>query len=88
MHALESTTRHHLERYLAGHESLDQLTTWIVEAMWRTDPDQGDAATDFVYAVQLALAELSDGVRSRDELRSELQALMEKEIVQRAAATG
>lgn len=52
MNALESTTRQHLERYLAGHESLDQLTEWIVEAIWRTDPDQEDAVMDVVYAVQ------------------------------------
>lgn len=88
MNALESTTRHHLERYLAGHESLDQLTEWIVDAIWSTDPDQDDAALDLVYAVQLALAELSDGVRTRDEFRFELQALLARITAQRIAATG
>lgn len=88
MNALESTTRQHLERYLAGHESLDQLTEWIVEAIWRTDPDQEDAVMDVVYAVQLALAELADGVRTREAFRSELQALLVNVTVQRVAATG
>ncbi len=88
MRALESTPRYHLERYLAGHETLDQLNEWIVEAIWSAEPDQEDAATDFVYAVQLALAELSDGVRTRDAFRSELQALLAHVAAQRVAATG
>ncbi len=71
-----TTLRNRLGRYLSDQMTLDDLTESVVDAVWDIGPDQDDADSRFAYAVQLALAELSDGLVSPDEFRSFLAQLL------------
>ncbi|MFT4040563.1 MAG: hypothetical protein QM692_20450 [Thermomicrobiales bacterium] len=82
---LDQTIRRHLQGYLANQVSLNQLTEVIVDAIWSLPPDQEDALTDRIYAVQLALAELSDKLLTEDEFRAELREVLSNEPIPSAA---
>lgn len=77
MTTLEQTIRHHLVNFLAGKTSLDTLTEVVMGAVWDLGPDQNDAASDLAFAVQLALAELSDGLISMDRFCAQMRELVE-----------
>lgn len=70
------TLRNRLGRYLAGEIALDDLTESVVDAVWDIGPDQDDADSRFVYAVQLAIAELPDGLLSPEAFRVYLARLL------------
>ena len=73
--------RHHLRDYLAGKMTLDDLKERLIDATWDreavdTSPDQ-----QLAYDVELVLAEASSGYLTPDELRSDLQALLDRASV-------
>lgn len=70
------TLRNRLGRYLSAQITLDDLTESVVDAVWDIGPDQDDADSRFAYAVQMALAELSDGLVTPEEFRSYLSQLL------------
>lgn len=70
------TLRNRLGRYLVDQITLDDLTESVVDAVWDIGPDQDDVDSRFAYAVQLALAELSDGLVTPEEFRSYLAQLL------------
>lgn len=67
--------RHHLNAYLAGRGSLHAVTEAVVTAIWSRSPDDEAAATAAVYAIQLALAELSHRLLTKNEFRDAMRAL-------------
>ena len=70
---LESTMREHLESYLAGKETLGELTHWFVGATWDIEHDASEETRDLAYSVDLALIEASSGLLTLDELRAKLR---------------
>ena len=60
MMASETALRNRVERYPNNQVSMDDLAESVVAAVWDVGPDQDDADSRFIYAVQLALAKLSD----------------------------
>ncbi len=72
------TLRNRLGRYLVDQITLDDLTESVVDAVWDIGPDQDDVDSRFAYAVQLALAELSDGLVTPEEFRSYLAQLLKE----------
>ena len=70
------TLRNRLRRYLSAQITLDDLTESVVDAVWDIGSDQDDADSRFAYAVQMALAELSDGLVTPEEFRSYLSQLL------------
>lgn len=72
----EISMRRHLVDYLDGRETLAEFTGWIVGAVWNIErADEPDAAK-LGYAIELALAEMTSGLLSREELDVELRALL------------
>ena len=72
---LESAIREHLVCYLAGKESLGELTHWFVGATWDIEHDPSGEARDLAYSVDPALIEASSGLLTLDELRAKLRDL-------------
>ena len=66
------TLRNRLERYLLGQITLDELSESVVDAVWDIGLDQDDPESRFAYAVQMAMAERSDGLVSPDEFTSQV----------------
>ena len=62
-----------ISRYIENEIKLEELETWIVERepILISDPDSVDAS--LVAAVELCLAEFSDGVKSEEEIRTYLR---------------
>lgn len=62
-----------ISRYIENEIKLEELENWIVERepILISDPDSVDAS--LVAAVELCLAEFSDGVKSEDEIRTYLR---------------
>jgi Zn-dependent oligopeptidase len=76
MHSsLDRELRDHLQDYLAGAITLDQLKDWLVDATWHIKKEDDDPATKAVYEVHLALADQSSGLTTEDEMREELSRL-------------
>jgi hypothetical protein len=69
---LESAIRNHLAAYLAGELSLDQFTDWFVGASWNIDKSESPSAYELAAGIELALAEASSGLLSREDLQAEL----------------
>ncbi|MCA9880698.1 MAG: hypothetical protein KC442_23035 [Thermomicrobiales bacterium] len=67
--------RRHLVDYLDGRETLDEFTDWIVGAVWGVEQYGEPDAARLGYAIELAMAERTSGLLSREELDAELRAL-------------
>jgi hypothetical protein len=76
MERLESTIRRQLVSYLTSDLSLDDFTEWIVGVIWDIEATGDPRATQLAYSIELALAELSSGLLTLDELREELVTLV------------
>jgi hypothetical protein len=73
MHSsLERELRDHVQAYLAGAATLDQLKDWLAAVTWHIDKESDDPATKAVHEVHLALADQSSGLTTEDEMREEL----------------
>ncbi len=72
MDPLEKAIRHHLDRYLAGTQTLDELQDWLVNATWNVEKTASPAAAQLAYDVELVLAERSSGFLTAAELRADL----------------
>lgn len=64
--------------YLLHEISLQELEEWMVpfESHFLADPDSADA--DAISAIELGLAEWSDGLRSQEEVRRLLREVIEQ----------
>lgn len=82
MDPLETAIRRHLERYLAGNLTLNELQDWLVRATWDMEATASPDAMNLAHDIELVLAELSSGFLTPDELRADLQ-----EIAQRPKAS-
>ncbi len=74
--------RDKISRYIENEIQLEELETWIVERepVLINDPNSVDAS--LVAAVELCLAEFSDGVKSEEEIRDYLRnALQENNTI-------
>ena len=69
---------HHLRDYFAGKMTLVNLKERLIDTTW--DREAGDTSPDqqLAYDVELVLAEASSGYLTPDELRSDLQALLDR----------
>jgi hypothetical protein len=78
MEDLEAAIRHQLVSYLSNRVSLDEFTAWLVGATWNIDPLSEPEASQLAYAIELALAEHTSGLLTREQLRAELQSLSQQ----------
>jgi hypothetical protein len=67
----------HVERFLAGSITLDELKDWLIGATWNIEDKAAPAAIQLAYAVELALAEESGGFLTTDELHADLRKLIQ-----------
>lgn len=59
-----------LVRFLAGEISLDDFEDWFVQQSWNMDLDSDESAQQLASAIELKLAEYSNGHLSNNELSS------------------
>jgi hypothetical protein len=70
--------RRHLIDYLAGTISLDQLKERLIDATWDSEDAAHWEALQLAYDVELVLAEESSGHLTPEELRADLQELVDR----------
>ncbi|MBA3449832.1 MAG: hypothetical protein H0T18_01320 [Chloroflexia bacterium] len=70
--------RRHLIDYLAGTISLDELKERVIDATWDVQDAAPSDELQLAYDVQLVLVEESSGFLTRDELRTDLQELVDR----------
>ena len=70
--------RDRIARYLSFEISLEELENWVIHHLpeLAADPQSDDSA--LAAAVELCLAEFSDGIRTEEEIRSYLRDALEK----------
>lgn len=71
----ESAIRCQLGAYLSDALSLDDFTGWLVGTSWSIEKAGDAGASQLAYAIELALAEHTSGLTTRDELRQALRDL-------------
>lgn len=64
--------------YIRGQRSLDSLIEWYTPRVFDLIADPHSPDADLVAAIELCLAEMDDGIRSEDEARGYLQAVLEE----------
>lgn len=72
---------HHLRDYLAGRLPLDELKERLVDATWDREAVDPSHDQQLAYDIEPVLAEASSGRLTPDELRSDLQALLDRASV-------
>jgi hypothetical protein len=87
MEPLERTICQHLRGYLSGETSLDVFVDWFVGVTWNIEQTASPEVRDFVYAIELVLAEASSGLLTPDQLRTELRALSEHAVLEPTPGT-
>ena len=78
MDAQPLAMRHHLKHYLAGRISLDDLKERLIDATWNANVAAPSADLQLAYDIELVLAEASSGYLTPDELRADLQELLDR----------
>ncbi|MBI1955041.1 MAG: hypothetical protein HYS38_01460 [Acidobacteria bacterium] len=74
MNMLSSAQIHRqLWQYLAGSLSIDEFEDWLVSSSWNMHKDADRDAQELVGAIELRLAEYSQGHLDEADLKSELQ---------------
>jgi hypothetical protein len=69
----ENQIREKLGRYLSNELSLDHFEDWLVERSWNMHKDSDESAQKLASAIELRLAEYSNGNLDEAELRDELR---------------
>lgn len=82
----EAELRQRLAGFVGGDESLEDFDDWFSLASWNAHKDSSPGALRLVGAVELRLAEYSNGHLSYDELLHELELLAISQPVQRATS--
>jgi hypothetical protein len=72
MDPLEKAIRRHLERYLAGDLTLNELQDWLVHATSNMEATASPEAILLARDIELVLAESTSGYLTPDELRADL----------------
>lgn len=67
--------REQLQNVLAGQVSLDDFEDWLVQASWNMHQHADDESQQLVGAIELHLAELSDGLIDENEIVESLLTL-------------
>jgi hypothetical protein len=70
--------RHHLSRYLAGRISLVDLKERLIDATWDSEGAKSSEEMQLAYDIELVLAEASSGYLTPEELRADLQNLLDR----------
>jgi hypothetical protein len=71
-----------IAKYIENEISLQELESWTVSRLPLLIRDPSSTDADLVAAIELCLAEFSEGIRTEDEVRSYLrQALQEHNII-------
>jgi hypothetical protein len=73
--------RTHLGRYLSGKSSLWQFREWFDVETWGLAAEPDSPARQVAGEIELRLAEFTNGHLTEDELRTLLQALLQREPV-------
>lgn len=73
--------REKLAHFLTGGLSLDQFEDWLVQKSWNMHRDSDDQSQKLASAIELRLAEHSNGHLSEPELRAELLGFVTKYVV-------
>jgi hypothetical protein len=73
--------RTHLGRYLSGKSSLRQFREWFDVETWGLAAEPDSPARQVAGEIELRLAEFTNGHLTEDELRTLLQALLQREPV-------
>jgi hypothetical protein len=60
----------HFGSCLAGDGWLDEFTRWLLRTTWNIENTGNASARELVTAVEFALAEISSGLLTFDELRA------------------
>ncbi len=71
-----SEMQNQLRRFRAGQISLDDLNEWLVDATWEIDPNDQTGARQLFGAVELAMAEHSNGHLDDSEFLQRLDGLL------------
>ena len=74
----ESEVREKLEDLLSDEFCLEDFEDWLVQRSWNMHLDSSSAAQDLVSAIELALSEHSSGHLSDEQLRADLQSLLDR----------
>ena len=77
----QPSAMHHLKDYLAGRMSLEDLKERLVDATWDRQNEDDSPDRQLAYDIELVLAEASSGYLTPEELRSDLEALLERASV-------
>lgn len=77
----ENEIRAELVKYLANEQSLDEFEDWFVQHSWDMHKDSDLSAQRLAAAIELHLAEHSNGHLSEDELRDRLRPYVVRYVV-------
>jgi len=69
----------HLANYLSSEISLSRFRDWFDVETWDLDLQSDTPLGQFVGEIELRLAEFTNGHRTEQELRDQLQALLQRE---------
>jgi hypothetical protein len=80
-HDLLLDIRTQLGRYLSGKSSLRQFRKWFDVETWGLAAESDSPARQIAGEIELRIAEFTNGHLSEDDLRTLLQALLQREPV-------
>ncbi len=75
MDPLETAIRSHLDLYLAGAVTLNDVQDWLVRSTFGMEETASPDAVQLAYAIELVLAELTSGYLTPDQLRANLRTI-------------
>lgn len=78
----ELEIREKIGRFLSKEMSLDRFEDWLVQRSWNMHKDSEEAAQKLASAIELRLAEFSNGHLDECALRDELRALVNTGVIQ------
>jgi hypothetical protein len=79
--SLLSDIRDHLRRYLSHEISLDEFRKWFDVETWDIIDKCPTVTQQLAGEIELRIAEFTNGHRTEEELRNLLQALLQREPV-------
>lgn len=74
---LEQDIREHIGLYLMGALDLSEFEAWLVGATWNIQQSGDQEATDLTFRVESALAEMTGGYTTENDLRHGLTPLLQ-----------
>jgi hypothetical protein len=74
--SLETVIREQLTRYLSGEISLQEFQRWFISTTWDVEQSNDLAAEELAQAIELRLAEYTNGDWTEQELRGWLRSLV------------